>query len=163
MFWEYGNYKFNCNLKPPTLRKFNDWKKEFLNLPNVKKYNVWLTGGFLENWKTKDVDIILTGKVSYKELQKLLIDGISLGIKKYNMFVDLQYCNIEPSFFGKGKVFKIMVGNKIIQDGRLITDWTNSKKISDNLYSRVTEYPKEKQLNRNYKSEPILLQMRAES
>ena len=52
MLWEYGNYKFNCNLKPPTLKKFNDWKKEFLNLPNVKKYNVWLTGGFLENWKT---------------------------------------------------------------------------------------------------------------
>ena len=94
MIWEYGNYKFECELKPPTLRKFNDWKKEFLNLPNVRKYNVWLTGGFLENWKTKDVDIILTGKVSYKELQKLLIDGISLGIKKYNMFVDLQYCNI---------------------------------------------------------------------
>jgi len=163
MIWEYGNYKFDCNLKSPTLRKFNDWKKEFLNLPNVKKYNVWLTGGFLENWKTKDVDIILTGKVNYKELQKLLIDGISLGIKKYNMFVDLQYCNIEPSFFGKGKVFKIMTGNKIIQDGRLITDWLDSKKISDNLYSRVTEYPKEKQLNRNYKSKPILLQMRAES
>ena len=159
MFWEYGNYKFNCNLKPPTLRKFNDWKKEFLNLPNVRKYNVWLTGGFLENWKTKDVDIILTGKVSYKELQKLLIDGISLGVKKYNMFVDLQYCNIEPSFFGKGKVFKIMAGNKIIQDGRLITDWLDSKKISDNLYSRVTEYPKEKQLNRIYKNKPILLQM----
>ena len=163
MIWEYGNYKFKCELKPPTLYKFNDWKKEFLNLLNVKKYNVWLTGGFLENWKTKDVDIILTGKVSYKELQKLLIDGISLGVKKYNMFVDLQYCNIEPSFFGKGKVFKIMAGNKIIQDGRLITDWLNSKKISDNLYSRVTEYPKEKQLNRNYKSKPILLQMRAES
>ena len=163
MIWEYGNYKFECELKPPTLYKFNDWKKEFLNLLNVKKYNVWLTGGFLENWKTKDIDIILTGKVSYKELQKLLIDGISLGVKKYNMFVDLQYCNIEPSFFGKGKVFKIMAGNKIIQDGRLITDWLDSKKISDNLYSRITEYPREKQLNRNYKSKPILLQMRAES
>ena len=69
MIWEYGNYKFDCNLKPPTWKKFNQWKKDFLKLPNVNKYKVWLTGGFIENWKTLDVDIILTGNPNYKELQ----------------------------------------------------------------------------------------------
>mgnify|MGYP003108967545 CR=1 FL=1 len=156
MIWEYGNYKFNCNLKPPTWDKFNQWKKDFFKLQNINKYEVWLTGGFLENWKTLDVDIVLTGKPNYKELQKLMIDGISLGIKKYNMFVDIQYSNKKPELNGR-KVQKIVSANKIVQDGRLITDWTTSEQILPNLYSRITEYPKEHQMNRVYKNKPILL------
>ena len=158
MIWEYGNYKFDCNLRPPTWSRFHAWKKDFFNLENSHKYDVWLTGGFLEDWKTLDVDIVLTGKANYEELQELMIKGISIGIEKYNMFVDLQHCNTEPSLFGKGKVKKIVSANKIVQDGRLITDWTDGEKIIDNLYRRFTEYPKEKQLNRNYKNKPILIQ-----
>ena len=156
MIWEYGNYKFDCELKPPTWEKFNQWIKDFFKLPNVTKYDIWLTGGFVENWKTLDVDIVLTGKPNYKELQKLMIDGISLGIKKYNMFVDIQYSNKKPSF-GQGKIKKIVSANKIIQNGKLITDWTNSEKIFSNLYSRTTRYPKKHQLDRVYKNKPILL------
>ena len=121
-----------------------------------------MTGGFLEDWKTLDVDIVLTGKANYEELQELMIKGISIGIEKYNMFVDIQHCNTEPlpfssPLFRKGKVKKIVSANKIVQDGRLITDWTDGEKIIDNLYRRFTEYPKEKQLNRNYKNKPILI------
>ena len=148
-----GNIKANV-VSPPG---FNFWKKDFFNLENSHKYNVWLTGGFLEDWKTLDVDIVLTGKANYEELQELMIKGISIGIEKYNMFVDLQHCNTEPSLFGKGKVKKIVSANKIVQDGRLITDWTDSEKIIDNLYRRFTEYPKEKQLNRNYKNKIITI------
>ena len=43
MIWQYGNYKFDCNLKPPTFHKFSEWKKDFFKLPNVTKYKVWLT------------------------------------------------------------------------------------------------------------------------
>ena len=118
MIWEYGNYKFDCQLQPPTLEKFKNWKNDFFKLNNVNKYNVWLTGGFIEDWKTKDVDILLTGVLDYEELKNILIDGITLGITKYNMFVDLQHCNTEPSLFGKGKIQKIVCANKIIQDGK---------------------------------------------
>ena len=157
MIWEYGNYKFDCNLKPPTWKKFNQWKKDFLKLPNVNKYKVWLTGGFIENWKTLDVDIILTGNPNYKELQKLMVDGLSLGVEKYNMFVDICHSNKEPSFFGKGKIKRIVSANKIIQDGRLITDWSVGEKIFPNLYIMVSEYPAEHQLNRIYKNKSVLL------
>ena len=37
MIWQYGNYKFDCNLKPPTFHKFSEWKKNFFKLPNVDK------------------------------------------------------------------------------------------------------------------------------
>ncbi|OUX54042.1 MAG: hypothetical protein CBE47_01825 [Pelagibacteraceae bacterium TMED287] len=156
MIWEYGNYKFNSNLKPPTWKKFHAWKKDFFNLKNTHKYDVWLTGGFLEDWKTLDVDIVLTGKANYEELQELMIKGISIGIEKYNMFVDIQHSDKKPELDGR-KVQKIVSANKIVQDGRLITDWTDGEKIIDNLYRRFTEYPKQKQLNRNYKNKPILI------
>ena len=51
-----------------------------IKIEQGKKYLVTGGSGFLGGWKTKDVDIILTGKLNYKELQKLLIDGISLGV-----------------------------------------------------------------------------------
>ena len=62
----------------------------------------------------------------------------------------------KPSF-GQGKIKKIVSANKIIQNGKLITDWTNSEKIFSNLYSRTTRYPKKHQLDRVYKNKPILL------
>jgi len=158
MIWEYGNYEFDCNLQPPTLEKFKNWKKDFFKLKNVDKYNVWLTGGFIEKWKTKDVDILLTGVPNYKELKNILIDGITLGVTKYNMFVDLQHCNTEPSLFGKGKIQKIVCANKIVQDGRMVTDWTFAKEIYPNLYLFKKTYPTVKQMSRVYKNKPILIQ-----
>jgi len=40
MVWEYGNYKFDCNLQPPTLHKFGIWKENFFRLKNVEKKKV---------------------------------------------------------------------------------------------------------------------------
>ena len=157
MIWEYGNYKFDCQLQPQNLEKFKNWKNDFFKLNNVNKYNVWLTGGFIEDWKTKDVDILLTGVLDYEELKNILIDGITLGITKYNMFVDLQHCNTEPSLFGKGKIQKIVCANKIIQDGKMITDWTFAKEIYTDLYQFSKTYPTQKQMKRIYKNKPLLL------
>ena len=138
MIWEYGNYKFNCNLKPPTFYKYNQWKKDFFKLPNVTKYNVWLASGFIEDWKTLDIDIVLTNKPNYPELQKLMLDAIKLGVDK-NIFIDICHWNIPPLNYSKTKqrveVIKTVVGNKIMQDGRMITDWTNSKMVYPNLYA----------------------------
>jgi hypothetical protein len=96
MIWQYGNYKFDCNLKPPTFHKFSEWKKDFFKLPNVSKYKVWLAGGFMEDWKTLDIDIVLTNKPNYTELQELMLDAIKLGVKK-NMFVDI--CHFRDKCF----------------------------------------------------------------
>ena len=65
MIWQYGNYKFNCNLQPPTVDKFKKWKDKFFKLENVDKYNVWLCGGFIEDWNTKDIDIVLNKSKKY--------------------------------------------------------------------------------------------------
>ena len=168
MIWEYGNYKFKCNLNPPTLRKFYKWKEEFFKFPKIENYDVWLTGGFLENWRTLDIDIVLTNKPVYSEIQRILIDGVRLGIEKYNMFVDLTHWNRKPLNYSGGeisltKIGKLVTANKIVQNNKLITDWSDGKKVYSNLWYVEREYPKEKQLNRNYKNKPILLQKGLES
>jgi hypothetical protein len=160
MIWQYGNYEFDCNLKPPTIYKFSEWKKDFFKLPNVNKYKVWLASGFNEGWKTLDIDIVLTNKSKYPELQKLMLDAIKLGVDK-NIFVDICHWNIPPLNYSETKnrveVIKTVVGNKIIQDGRMITDWTNSKMIYPNLYSFKKTYPTIKQMSKIYKNKPVLL------
>jgi len=157
MIWEYGNYKFDCNLQPPTVDKFNQWKNDFFKLKNINKYEVWLTGGFIEDWETRDIDILLTGNPDYKELKNILVNGIALGVSKYNMVVDLQHSDTKPSLFNKGLIKKIVCGNKIIQDGRLINSLNNFKEVYSGLYEYEKKYPTKKQMKRIYKKKPILL------
>tara|TARA_B100000700_G_C14326116_1_gene525958 strand:- start:38 stop:526 length:489 start_codon:yes stop_codon:yes gene_type:complete len=162
MIWQYGNYKFDCNLQPPTLHKFSEWKTKFFKLKNVDKYNVWLASGFRENWKTLDIDIVLTNKPIYSELQELMLEAIKLGVKE-NIFIDICWWDKDPldytRYTYREKVTKIVVGNKIIQDGRMITDWTFSKEIYPNLYQFSKVYPTQKQMKRIYKNQPVLLEV----
>ena len=161
MIWEYGNYEFDCNLQPPTLHKFSIWKENFFQLKNVEKYNVWLASGFNEDWTTPDIDIVLTNEPVHSELQELMLESIKLGVKE-NIFVDICWWYKEPLDYTASKekvdVSKIVVGNKIIQDGRLITDWTFAKEIYPNLYQFSKAYPTQKQMKRIYKNKPILIQ-----
>jgi len=62
MSYQYGNMKFSQAPKAPTLSKFFSWFDDFIKLPNVEKYKVWLASGFLEGWSTMDVDIVLNGQ-----------------------------------------------------------------------------------------------------
>tara|TARA_R100001509_G_scaffold165509_1_gene147471 strand:+ start:927 stop:1415 length:489 start_codon:yes stop_codon:yes gene_type:complete len=160
MIWQYGNYKFDCQLQPPTLNKFKIWKDKFFKLDNVSKYDVWLTGGFVEEWNTKDIDIVLNNKPIYNELQTIMSEAIKIGIDN-NIFVDICHLNMKPLDYTKTKksveVVKTVVGNKIIQDGKMITDWTNSIEVYPNLYQFKKTYPTKKQMKRIYKYKPILL------
>ena len=102
MIWQYGNYKFNCNLQPPTVDKFKKWKDKFFKLENVDKYNVWLCGGFIEDWNTKDIDIVLNNKPEYGELKDIMLSAIKIGIDN-NIFVDICHWNIKPLDYSNDK------------------------------------------------------------
>ena len=158
MIWQYGNYKFDCQLQPPTLNKFKIWKDKFFKLDNVNKYDVWLTGGFVEEWNTKDIDIVLNNKPIYNELQTIMSEAIKIGIDN-NIFVDICHWDTNPNdvdyvLKNKKTVIKTVVGNKIVQNGKTITDWTNSKEVYPNLYQFKKEYPTNKQMKRTYKNKP---------
>ena len=73
-------------------------------------------------------------------------------------FIDICWWDKDPldytRYTYREKVTKIVVGNKIIQDGRMITDWTFSKEIYPNLYQFSKVYPTQKQMKRIYKNQP---------
>ena len=163
MIWQYGNYEWDWQREQPTQIKFDKWKSDFLSLPDIHKYDVWLTGGFLEGWDTWDIDIILTGPYKPKLIKSLLYNGTNLGIKKYNMFVDVTY-QISPNTIQKfcnnmspKVVKKIVLGNSLSQDNKLISFSKFGRKINSELSVRYDIYPKEKHLSRTYKKQPYRL------
>ena len=162
MPYQYGDMKFQSAPKAPTLQKFFSWFDDFIRLPNVEKYKVWLASGFLEGWSTMDVDIVLNGKPNYSELVELMKEGIRIGLSKYNMFVDIQHWNRKPLNYCAGEkentlVGKLMYGNKIVKNGNILNKDENLKEVYTNLFYEEKVYPTDKQRARIYNNEPILL------
>ena len=168
-----GNLEFTLDRKPPTQKMFNNWKGEYLSLPETNNYKVWLTGGFIEDWETNDIDIILTGKPNYKEIKNLLYQARIIGVK-YGLVVDISHWNTEPMYiyenfpviWGVGnvdniddtfEVIKINIDYKFYVNDKLIKEIKHYKQIDEGLYEYNFTYPTKKQLTRDYKSKPILL------
>ena len=155
MIYQIGDIKTEWgDFVIPTQELFESWKKEFLKLPNVNNYNVWLCGGFLQDWETFDIDIILTNKPNYSELKELLVQGFKLGIK-HNVLVDIAHCDVEPTHFFKGEVNRIVYGKKIIKGNEVLDSLSDC--VYEDLYKYKRLYPTKKQIKRDYKVKPIKL------
>ena len=65
------NYKYELNnglltsgrWAKPSKKSFLQWWKDFSSF-NVHNYQYYLVGGFINKEETKDVDIVVTGKVN---------------------------------------------------------------------------------------------------
>lgn len=145
------------NFVYPTQELFESWKEEFLKLPSINNYNVWLCGGFLQDWKSFDVDIILTnetifGEFYYSELRELLIQGFKIGIKN-NILVDIAHCDVEPTHFFKGEVNRIVYGKEIIKGDEVLDSLSDC--VYEDLYKYKRLYPTKKQIKRDYRVKPM--------
>ena len=90
----------------PTPEKFEQWLKEWKKLEGLNDYDVYLTGGFCQNYflnknlKTWDIDLFLTNDFDtiedYKVLKNLLIEGIKIGFK-YDLLIDIYWRNKIPT------------------------------------------------------------------
>lgn len=90
----------------PTPEKFEQWLKEWKKLEGLNNYEVYLTGGFCQNYflnknlKTWDIDLFLTSDLEvikdYKILKKLLIEGVNIGFK-YDLLIDIYWRNKIPT------------------------------------------------------------------
>ncbi len=165
MNWKYGIYEWDWKRERPTKQKFEGWKKDFLSIPEVKNYEVWVAGGFLEGWKTWDIDIQLwDGPKDFKVIEKLLYEGTNIGITKYNMFVDMTYQlsedkdywvtqknpyhNMEPK-----RRPQLMIGNELYENDK--KRWKKKGiPLSEGLYHISYYAPYKKQKNRIYNTRP---------
>ena len=165
-----GNLEFTLDRKPPTQKMFNNWKDEYLSLPETNNYKVWLTGGFLEDWETNDIDLILTGEPNYEEVKNLLYQARIIGVK-YGLLIDISHWDTEPlyiyenypSVWGVGEgsekfvVEKLNIDFKLFINDKLIKQVKEYEKVIEGLYRYKFTYPTKKQITRDYKSKPILL------
>lgn len=154
-YYKKGPIEVTTPWERPSKSKFKKWLKDFWAIEGIKNYKIWLCGGFLSNRETWDIDIILTGIPNYQELERIMIEGTRIGFEKYNMLFDIQHHDIIPNFYPKKrKVKKIVFCDRIIKNNKVITDWTDSRKVSDNLWivERIMPNPKQyKKILNGYK------------
>ena len=169
MNWKYGIYEWDWKRKMPTQQIFEGWKKDFLSIPEVKNYEVWVAGGFLEEWKSPDIDIQLWGgPKDFKVIEKLLYEGTNIGITKYNIFVDVTYnwINEDKKYYGftddpdfnwnnlkPKKRNVLMISNILFINDKKI--WkVEGTQLREGLYHVSYSSPKKKQKNRIYTQKP---------
>ena len=168
--FKVGKLTFTLPNNKPTDEMFQQWKHEFFSMTGTKNYNVWLTGGYLEDWETTDIDLILTGKPNYKEVRNLLHQARIIGVK-YGLLIDISHWDTEPlyiyenypSAWGVGSgvekfvVEKLNIDFRLFINDKLAKEITGYEKVIEGLYRYKFTYPTKKQLTRDYKSKPILL------
>ena len=108
-YYQIGNVKTTKPwITPPPLDNVNAWWKDF-SKNDLEDYQVYIIGKFPTHPdNTSDLDISLIGPIyDYVRLQKLLENGIDLGLNKHNILVDMcwydnlnfiKYPNNIPSF-----------------------------------------------------------------
>ena len=90
----------------PTPKKFERWLNEWKKLEGLNNYDVYLTGGFCQNYFLKknlitwDIDLFLTSNLEeikdYKVLKNLLIEGVNIGFKN-DLLIDIYWRNKIPT------------------------------------------------------------------
>ena len=154
---KYGKIPCDLEWQWPTLEIFNKWKEDFLKIPNVLKYEIYVLGRFPDvidgkDLKTNDIDIILVGDNNIKEIEDIIYQGAMLGIEKYNVYVDIQWFSSLQIYEGntitpyKNTVY--MHSDKWIINGVVTMHYKNAKQISEHLWSIECYWPTLKQMQR---------------
>ena len=141
----------------PTKQIFENWKKDFLQLEDVKFFDVYLTGGFAEKLtddsiETYDVDIVLTGCNDNKKIEKLVYEGTKLGFEKYNTFFDILWFNELPIYceMKRNEIKQVEIGmistEFFIGGVNVNKPYKYTKKIGKNLWKLPCAFPSRKQI-----------------
>ena len=154
---KYGKIHCDVEWQWPTLEIFNQWKEDFLKIPNVSNYEVYVLGRFPDavagtEIRTRDIDIILVGNDNVKDIEEIIYQSTRLGIEKYSVYVDIQWFSSLQIYEGntitpyKNTVY--MHSNQWIVNDVVIVDYKNAKQISEHLWSIECYWPTLKQMQR---------------
>ena len=88
----------------PNIDVFVNWLMDIKDHPNLKKFNVYLWGGFISRpYETKDIDVLITKRdgqhATLKELEKLMVDMFDSAYDTHRFFLDTHYMRI-PQWIG---------------------------------------------------------------
>jgi hypothetical protein len=125
--------------------------KKLLNL-NWGHYNLYLVGGLIQGWETKDIDVAVTGPIINQDKFIYLIKEAS----KID-FIDISYRkNMQASLIGEAehmKPVRIDVG-RLSKPNKQVNSY-----FENGLWFRILSYPMLKQIKnkRVYTSQPVLI------
>jgi len=125
--------------------------KKLLNL-NWGHYNLYLVGGLIQGWETKDIDVAVTGPIINQDKFIYLIKEAS----KID-FIDISYRkNMQASLIGEAehmKPIRIDVG-RLSKPSKQVNSY-----FENGLWFRIFSYPMLKQIEnkRIYTSQPVLI------
>ena len=88
----------------PNIDIFVNWLMDIKDHPNLKKFNVYLWGGFISRpHETKDIDVLMTKRdgqyATLEELEELMVDMFNLAYDTHGFFLDTHYMRI-PQWIG---------------------------------------------------------------
>jgi len=88
----------------PNIDAFVNWLMDIKDHSNLKKFNVYLWGGFISRPdETKDIDVLITKRngqyTTLKELEELMVDMFDSAYDTHKFFLDTHYMRI-PQWIG---------------------------------------------------------------
>ena len=88
----------------PNIDAFVNWLMDIKDHSNLKKFNVYLWGGFISRPdETKDIDVLITKRngqhATLKELEELMVDMFDSAYDTHKFFLDTHYMRI-PQWIG---------------------------------------------------------------
>jgi hypothetical protein len=155
-----GKARTNTPWFRPNPELLNAWKKDFYKIPGIEKYQFWVCGGALEDWKTWDTDIVATGKIdSHQEIEDILVAATQLGFK-HRQLIDINWrscdCSAPLKETDTANVEQIVIAREVTKNGY------PSVKLGESLWKIKIPYASKKQIERikkgiSYKSPPVLI------
>ena len=124
----------------PRGNRLNMWKKAFFKIPGIEKYEFWICGGALEEWKTWDTDITMFGEINdYDELENILVTATQLGFK-HRQLIDIHWIDFEDekAFLRAHHIVERIRNKEKIQYKRPEKMITISQKIMKNGKTYIT-------------------------
>ena len=141
----------------PTVISFFSWRDDFFKIPNSEKFDVYLTGSFLDKLLDNvgtptDIDIILSGNHNIEDIEDVIYQGTKIGIEKYGIFFDIHWddkVSYNPYTDGETKTDEIYIhSNKWIVDGEIKREYKSAVKIANSLYKITWESSSQKQIDK---------------
>ena len=104
---------------------------------------------YREDNDTVDVDIILTGDSSLKEIENLIAEATKIGIEKYSTFFDVIWHSSVPDMDSEPRLYTVYLhSNQWIEDGKVVKNYPDAVQLRKNLWKLDCFFPTQKQIER---------------
>ena len=150
---KYGKIDIDIdNLCAPDVVSFFSWRDDFFKIPNSEKFDVYLTGSFLDKLLDNvgtptDIDIILAGNHNIEDIENVIYQGTKIGLEKYGIFFDIRWDY--KVIYNPGIIRQSYLhGDKWIVDGKIMKKYKSTVKVADSLYKIEWGHPNKKHIDK---------------